>query len=471
MTPTKSRGRQDAARWGPQIGLVARAALSVACCFALTGLPGSAQAGILNDLVHPEGAPDLWDNFNVSGYINGHYMNHDGVPRLRTNKAKLDNLDGGFAQLRELSLFLDLSVIDTGTLSAEIEFADDFGNVDANYLYADIAVGELLPFWDEDEYGQLIFRGGKFLVPFLAYNENKPNFKQYLMSQPFTAWNIVPVIGTPIRPKSFGWSDIGFMVNWSGPVGGMGLLDFKISMITGIEGGTDVLDGNSVVINHCVMNCGTTPVYPTVRPRDGLIQNEGGSWSGTHNDKFATAGKLSFRSMRWPIDVGFSFYYGKWDQNGKQDLGMWGFHANWISRNWTVRGEFVQAHVEQTAGVNIIMVPGPGMINTSTGNYRMRSWFVEGSVIPYRFGAKKDRFVRLILRYDDVDTNDKALFTPFRRSRITAGSELEFFTNARVRFEYQRHKIHNFGRAPGPYKLAGGLHEIEMLMGSLIYSF
>jgi hypothetical protein len=403
-------------------------------------------------------------------------MNHSGMPNLVTDDSKLENLNQGFWQLREASFFIDVTLTDAVTLSSEVAFADDFKHIDANYLYADIAMHELLPSWDEDEFGQLTIRGGKFLVPFLSYNENKPNFKQYLMSQPFTAWNMAPVIGTPIRPHSFGWSDIGMMVNWARPVSDLGLMDFKVAMITGIQSSTDVLDDNTVVIDSPVMMGGggmgmMTPMFPTVRPRDGLIQNEAGSWSGTDNGHMATAGKLAFRTLKFPLDVGISFYYGKWDPAAKKSLGMYGFHANWISENWTLRGEWVRAKVDQEGGFNPVTAMGPAAINTTTGDYNMDAWYVEGSVIPLRFGANNDRFVRLIARYGGVDTNDKAVFTPFRRKRVTLGAELELFTNARLRFEWQRHRISDFKMAPDPYKSAGGKRHIQMMMFSAIYSF
>ncbi len=73
---------------------------------------------------------------------------------------------------------------------------------------------------------------------------------------------------------------------------------------------------------------------------------------GSSNGKFAVVGKLSFMTSRFPLDVGFSFYHGAWDPTGSQGLSMFGLHANWISRNWTFRTEWVQAKVDQVAGIN-----------------------------------------------------------------------------------------------------------------------
>ena len=80
-------------------------------------------------------------------------------------------------------------------------------------------------------------------------------------------------------------------------------------------------------------------------------------------------------------------------------------------------------------------------------------------------------FVRIVTRYDDVDTNDKIAFTPFDRARITLGGEWEFAYNSRLRYEWQRTTIDDFGRAPPPYRNAGGKEHIQMHMASVIFAF
>ena len=101
----------------------------------------------------------------------------------------------------------------------------------------------------------------------------------------------------------------------------------------------------------------------------------------------------------------------------------------------------------------------------------MEAWYLEGSYIPLRYGSDDDRYLRLIARYDDVDTNDKALFTPWDRSRITLGTEWQFDPNARLRFEWQSSELDNFSDAPLPYKRAGGKRHVEMYMFSFIFWF
>ena len=96
-------------------------------------------------------------------------------------------------------------------------------------------------------------------------------------------------------------------------------------------------------------------------------------------------------------------------------------------------------------------------------------FYVEGSVVPLRWEG--ERFLRLVARFDNVDTNDKAIFTPFDRSRITVGFEWQFGRNTRFRYEWQRSKVHDFDKAPMPYKLAGGKEIIQMHMPSVIFSF
>ena len=209
-----------------------------------------------------------------------------------------------------------------------------------------------------------------------------------------------------------------------------------------------------------------------MRPRAGLVQNDHGVTNDNNQDK-ATVTKLTLISTDFPFDVGFSWYQGAWDNAGQQDITMQGVHLNWLESDWTLKGEWVTASVEQIAGVNPITdakSAAAAMLNTSTGDYDMNAWYVEGSYIPLRYGSG-NRFVRLVLRYDDVDTNDKAAFTPFDRSRITAGSEWQFASNARLRYEWQRHTLDDFGKAPAAFIAAGGEEQIKMHMVSIIFWF
>ena len=77
----------------------------------------------------------------------------------------------------------------------------------------------------------------------------------------------------------------------------------------------------------------------------------------------------------------------------------------------------------------------------------------------------------MIVRFDDVDTNDRVAFTPFDRSRITGGGEWQFARNTRFRLEWQRSQIHDYQMSPPPFGGAGGAEVITMFMGSLIFSF
>ena len=59
--------------------------------------------------------------------------------------------------------------------------------------------------------------------------------------------------------------------------------------------------------------------------------------------------------------------------------------------------------------------------------------------------------------------------SPFDKDRWTAGVEWQFTANARLRYEWQWHELHDFDKAPGPFKAAGGREDIEMQMVSLIF--
>ncbi len=390
------------------------------------------------------------ERLQVRGYGNAHFMDHAGTPNVmddpNTPEVEDDkSLDDGFFQLREFSLFFDFLITDEIIASTEIEAADNGNTYTANYAYIDIQAAE-----------NVNIRVGKILVPFLWYNENKPSFKQNLMSQPFTAFNIAPVIGAPFVNNGFGWSDAGAVLNLCCLGANIGFLDLKLAMINGLGSNSDVLDDNTVNLND---GTGTS-----IRPRDGLIQNETSTELRDNNNNKAFVGKLTFKAADLPFDMGISWYQGKWDKASSKSLRMAGAHLNWLGETWTLKGEYVKAQVEQDAG------PGATVaINTATGDYTMQAWYVEGSVVPARY--KNDKYLRLIIRYDDVDTNDKVAFTPWDRSRITAGMEWQFAHNTRFRYEWQRHEIDDFENAPSPYKNAGGEERIKMHMVSLIFSF
>lgn len=443
----------------------------------LLGLVSPAQA----EDIDPMGNMEEWTQkvsqatdgrLNLSGYVNAHYMIHDGTPN-QLNPGK--SLDKPLWQIREASLFADAILSDNLLFSTELETSYDFSSQDAsgrddrfealfNYFYFDYDIASAAD-WDTDNYGNLSVRAGRILVPFLSYNENKPNFKQNLMSQPFTAWQLAPVNNVAAGFKQFGWTDVGATVGWNYAIKDAGLLDVKLTAMNGLKSDDPgVLDANHLTLDPPI------GMDPNVRPRDGLFDNKS-DWDefNDNNDNIATALKVSFAPEGHPMDVGVSWYRGAWDNAGDHDLNMYGVHLNYIEDDWSLKGEYVKARVEQTAGVNNVPAPGPAAINTSTGDYNMYAWYVEGAYIPLRYGD--NRHVKLIARYDDVDTNDKAAFTPFDRSRVTLGTEWEFLSNVRLRYEYQHHMIDSFSAAPAPYTNAGGERTVDMNMVSIIAYF
>jgi len=391
-------------------------------------------------------------------------MNHDGVVNLQGERDLNDDL----FQLREFSLFVDLDITDNISASIEPAVAKNLDNFSINYAYVGFDIGGMIDAWDEEKIGRLNIRVGKFLVPFLSYNENKANFKQYLMSQPFTAWNMAPVVQSPPDFDGIGWSDTGILFNWNRETGDVGILDFKFSIIKGLQSGNGTLDSNSSTLDTFVTPPMGTPFQPTVRPRDGLIQNEPSSTFDDNNDEPAVTLKLSYRPSAIPLDFGVSWYHGAWDDDGDNNLDMYGFHANYVTKRWTLRGEYVHADVEQTA------VPGTNpleILNAPTGDYNMDAWYIEGSVVPLYYGENDSRYLRFIARFDDLDTNDKAPFTPWDRNRFTLGTEWQFISNARLRYEWQYHTLDDFSNAPAPFVAAGGEEHINMHMVSAIFWF
>ena len=286
------------------------------------------------------------------------------------------------------------------------------------------------------------------------------------MSQPFTAQHISPVVHNPPGFDQVGWSDTGVMLNWNHEVGDLGLVDLKFSLIGGLGSDTNIFDDTTATLS-----AGATT--PTIRPRDGTLGNTQFDLRDNNNSK-ATVVKLTFVPTGFPVDLGVSWYRGAWDPGDDKMLNMYGVHGNWLARNWSIKGEWVRADVEQTAGIDPVAnagLTGPASINLSTGDYRMHSWYVEGSYIPFRWGAAEDRYLRLVLRHDDISTNNKVAFTPFNKYRITPGMELQFASNARFRYEYQYQKLRDFANAPAAYRNAGGKEEITMHMLSMIFWF
>ncbi len=403
------------------------------------------------------GAQGLGEKIHLSGYGNFHSMDHSGLPRL----VGRDNPNDAFFQMREFSLFFDFDLTEGIIASLELQAVSNATKFIPAYAYVDIDIPTFVPFWKEDLLGGLGVRIGRLLVPFLSYNENKASFKQNLMSPPFTAQHLVPVLPNPPDFNQIGWTDTGLTVNWFRDVGNLGLLDLKISLIGGLGSDSDVLDDNSV---RLAAGAST----PRIRPRDGLRAN--GEFAVRNNNHgLATVVKLNFVPSAFPIDLGASWYRGTWDPASTQTLHMYGVHANWLARNWTLKGEWAQADVEQTAGTNV--TGGSPAINTSTGDYSLYAWYVEGSYIPFRWGPSDNRYLRLVVRYDDVETNNKVDFSPFSKYRITPGMELQFSSFTRFRYEFQYQTLKDFRNAPAAFKAAGGKRHITMHMLSMIFWF
>ena len=192
------------------------------------------------------------------------------------------------------------------------------------------------------------------------------------------------------------------------------------------------------------------------------------------NRNAATVIKTTFALSELPIDVGFSWYRGAWNPSGNKSLDLYGVHFNWLAHNWTLKSEVGWGDVDQDAGINPVAaagLAGPAAINTSTDDYKLWSWYVEGTYTLLRWGENSDRYLRAVFRYDAVDTNNEAVFNPFDRDRYTIGSELQFVPGARIRYEWQYHTFKDFAAAPGPFLAAGGEEHVQMHMASVIFYF
>ncbi len=366
------------------------------------------------------------------GYGNMHWMDMEGMPLFldAVGGSAEPDLNSPFIQLREFSIFLEAPLSERLVASAEIEAGDNGGRFTLNYGYVEIMAAE----WLE-------WKAGKILVPFLAYNERKANQYQSLMSQPFTAWQLAPVSGRAMDTHGLGWSDIGFQVDMKSRRDA-GVLDFKLAVINGL--GSD--DPNALDANYAYFEDG---MPGEVRPRDGLAQNEFADRHTDNNGTSAAVAKLTYLNTGSLVraEFGLSFYYGNWDPNDLHSLTMYGAHFRLEGRKWELAGEAGLARVEQEAdlfadGDTLSLMP-----NRTTGNYGMNAWYVEAAARVAEYG--EDHWVKLIARYDEVDTNDQVGFTPFDRSRFTAGLEWQFDQNARLRYEFQQSTIHDYMIAMG----------------------
>ncbi len=364
------------------------------------------------------------------GYGNMHWMDMEGMPLFldAVGGSAEPDLNNPLFQLREFSIFLEAPLSERLVASAEIEVGDNGNTFTLNYGYVEIMAAE----WLE-------LKAGKILVPFLAYNERKANQYQSLMSHPFTAWQLAPVTGRPMETHGLGWSDIGFQVDIKSQRDA-GVLDLKLAVINGL--GSD--DPNALDANYVYFSDG---MPGEVRPRDGLSQNES---AGVHTDNNGTpagVAKLTYINTGSSVraELGLSLYYGNWDPNDLHSLTMYGANFRLEGRKWELAGEAGWANVEQDPGLTPAGDTLALMPNLTTGDYGMHAWYIEAATRVADYG--EDHWVKLIARYDDVDTNDKVMFTPFDRSRITVGLEWQFDSSARLRYEFQRNSIHDYGSA------------------------
>lgn len=419
-----------------------------------------------------EGSSDsnIFDNFSISGYANAHLMKHDGAPLL-VGKDVNDTM----FQVREFSFFVDVSLTSNLIFSTELELNADFsddettgGNDDfsssLNFYYFDYLLSDSFD-WDMDTYGAFSVRAGRILLPFLDYNLHKPNFQQSLMSQPFTAWQLSPVNNVPLSFQQFGWTDLGVNLHWEYETEAGSFWVVDLSVINGLGNDVAVLDSNSIQLDAGMM-------MPTVRPRDGL-GNARSDWDDLSdvNDDKAVVLRAFYQLSDIPLALSFSWYKGKWDADEQHNLEMYGLGFDYKRNKFRLKGEWVNADVEQTMGINPVTATGPAMLNMSTGDYQMSSWFIEPSYKVMEYGEKNQNYLTLVARYDTVQTNDQAAFSPFHRDRVTAGLEWGFFTNMALRLEFQQHTLKDFSAAPAPFIAAGGSEKIDMSMASIIVRF
>ncbi len=184
---------------------------------------------------------------------------------------------------------------------------------------------------------QLVFRVGKFLVPFGSFNEFLyPEFISKLPDRPFALRNIVPV----------SWAEVGAQVRGKYDLEDEKTLNYAMYVVNGLEQDDDTATSGT---------------------------DDGGdirSMRNNHRDKNhgnkAVGGRLGMKIA----DVGFglSGYTGKYTEDGLKNLSIVGADFRFENEGWTMETEYVAAFQQASAGD---LLKHGGYV---LGAYRVNSW-------------------------------------------------------------------------------------------------
>jgi len=131
-----------------------------------------------------------------------------------------------------------------------------------------------------------------------------------------------------------------------------------------------------------------------------------------------------------------------------------GLEGVWIHGPWSLQGEYIEQDVQRTAGKPTV---------SGSGGYLFGSWVISGESRPYESGnvgnlkpARPWGAVELLLRYDEVDLNDRgAGVYGGKEHNLTIGANWYILTHFRIQANYilvheSGNKAFNQGNAINP---------------------
>ena len=161
-------------------------------------------------------------------------------------------------------------------------------------------------------------RMGKFLVPIGKFNEFlTPEYANKLPDRPYCLWKIAPTV----------WAETGVQLRGQFDLPASRSVNYAVYVVNGLEQAANS-DGSVA--------------------EGGNIRDMRGNNRDRKNSSKAVGGRIGFKPSR-PWEFGISYYTGAYTIDGRQNLSILDFDAEYRKAGWTVRGEYVQA-LEETSG-------------------------------------------------------------------------------------------------------------------------
>ncbi|MBN2182507.1 MAG: porin [Sedimentisphaerales bacterium] len=161
----------------------------------------------------------------------------------------------------------------------------------------------------------VILRMGKFLVPMGRFNEYlSPEYANKLPDRPYCLWQIVPIV----------WAETGVQLRGEFELPSKQSVNYALYVVNGLE--QPAGEGGSI---------------------RSMRQNN----RDNNNSDKAWGGRIGFKPFE-ELEVGASYYTGAYTTDGKQDLSITDFHAEYNKNKLTIRGEYVLAD-QQTSGSDL----------------------------------------------------------------------------------------------------------------------